>query len=400
MQKRQERIETCAALMREFARRTGLTSEGPATRYLWTDAFAVCNLIALGRLVTGSQHHDLARRLIDEVHATLGRHRADDPRTGWLSELDDETARQHPTRAGLRIGKPLPERKPDEPVDESLEWERDGQYFHYLTKWMHVLDKASSALDEVKYLLWAAELAETAAGAFVYTDRAGRPAMFWKMSIDLARPLMPSMGQHDPLDGYVTFRQIEARVRNVVDKEALFGHKGPPCLEGWLPRFAWMIRQHGLDTTDSLGLGGLLADAARLYQVMPPGGSGDVALLMGMLRAASAGLARWSRSGMLSEDAGRRLAFRELGLAIGIQAVEWMKNKESDRAAPLRGGTLDEQLDVLGEYSGLGEQIVEFWLDPANQRPSSWGNHKSINEVMLATALVPEGFLVLKDLER
>ena len=23
------------------------------------------------------------------------------------------------------------------PVDERLEWDRDGQYFHYLTKWMH-----------------------------------------------------------------------------------------------------------------------------------------------------------------------------------------------------------------------------------------------------------------------
>ena len=44
---------------------------------------------------------------------------------------------------GLRIGKPLPERRADEPLDERLEWDRDGQYFHYLTQWMHALDQAS-----------------------------------------------------------------------------------------------------------------------------------------------------------------------------------------------------------------------------------------------------------------
>jgi hypothetical protein len=30
------------------------------------------------------------------------------------------------------------------------------------------------------------------------------------MSIDLSRPQVPSMGQHDPLDGYVTCAQLEA----------------------------------------------------------------------------------------------------------------------------------------------------------------------------------------------
>jgi len=31
-------------------------------------------------------------------------------------------------------GKALNERGADEPVDEHLEWNRDGQYFHYLTR--------------------------------------------------------------------------------------------------------------------------------------------------------------------------------------------------------------------------------------------------------------------------
>src|SRR5688572_25958595 len=94
--------EQAGELMMRFADRTGLTKETPERRYLWTDAFAVCNFLALDRL-------DLAIRLIDRVHLALGRNRA---KTKWLSELDDANAREHPTKGGLRIGKPLDERGP------------------------------------------------------------------------------------------------------------------------------------------------------------------------------------------------------------------------------------------------------------------------------------------------
>ena len=33
---------------------------------------------------------------------------------------------------------------------------------------------------------------------------------YWKMSIDLTRALVPSMGQHDPLDGYISNLQLRA----------------------------------------------------------------------------------------------------------------------------------------------------------------------------------------------
>jgi hypothetical protein len=38
-----------------------------------------------------------------------------------------------------------------------------------------------------------------------------RPCIYWKMSIDLSRALVPSMGQHDPLDGFVTYVQPRTR---------------------------------------------------------------------------------------------------------------------------------------------------------------------------------------------
>ena len=128
------RIEEAAALMTSFAARTGLDAAHSKQRYLWTDAFAVCNFLGLARLTGEQRYTELALRLVDQVHHTLGRHRDDDPRTGWISGLSEREGEAHPTRGGLRIGKKLPERGPNDPIDEALEWDRDGQYFHYLTK--------------------------------------------------------------------------------------------------------------------------------------------------------------------------------------------------------------------------------------------------------------------------
>ncbi|MDX1676054.1 MAG: hypothetical protein R3314_14765, partial [Longimicrobiales bacterium] len=122
------------SLLDGFADVTGLTEDGRERRYLWTDAFAVCTWLGLGQ-------RDRALELVDRVHHTLGKHRPDDEREGWISGLSDAEAEACPTAGGLRIGKPLPERGPDDPYDRRLEWERDGQYFHYLTKWMRALER-------------------------------------------------------------------------------------------------------------------------------------------------------------------------------------------------------------------------------------------------------------------
>jgi hypothetical protein len=114
------RITEAVELMTRFAERTGLTLDVPGRRYFWTDALACASSIASTRSSA-----------------------CDDGRQGWLSGLPDPEARAHPTRGGLRIGKAVPERMEGEPVDPELEWDRDGQYFHYLTKWIHALDQAA-----------------------------------------------------------------------------------------------------------------------------------------------------------------------------------------------------------------------------------------------------------------
>ncbi|NUS60246.1 MAG: hypothetical protein HOQ01_04800, partial [Lysobacter sp.] len=52
---------SAAALMRAYAERTGLIGHAAPQRYLWTDAFAVCNFIALDEI-------ECAERLIEQVH--------------------------------------------------------------------------------------------------------------------------------------------------------------------------------------------------------------------------------------------------------------------------------------------------------------------------------------------
>jgi hypothetical protein len=182
----QSQIQQAITLMNDFAERTGLDSDRPVRRYLWTDAFAVCNYLGLARSSGNQRFKGLALRLVNQVHRTLGRHRQDDARHGWISGLAESEGEVHPTRGGLRIGKSLPERGARDPFDEQLEWERDGQYFHYLIKWMHALDQLSRATGESRYNLWARELAAAAHAAFIESPASGLPIrMVWKMSIDL-----------------------------------------------------------------------------------------------------------------------------------------------------------------------------------------------------------------------
>ena len=385
------RSEKAAALMTSFAERTGLSSERPGQRYLWTDAFAVCNFLGLAHATGEARYAELAQKLIDRVHHTLGQRRPDDEQRGWLSGLLAHQAEAHPTRGGLRIGKKLPERRPSEPFDEGLEWDQDGQYFHYLTKWMHALDQASRSAGRPTLNLWARELAETAHRAFVYTVPSDtRRRMYWKMSIDLARPLVRSMGHHDPLDGYITCAELQATASK------LPGKPDGPSLENEARSFASMVDQDNLATADPLGLGGLLVDAHRVDQLARQGAFPNSELRNALLRAALAGLEQYVERGDLQRPAEQRLAFRELGLAIGLHAAASMREALEDDSQYSRGSPEARALlEKLGRYDSLRGQVVAFWLEPEHRKSSNWTEHRDINDVMLATALAPEGFLAL-----
>jgi len=395
------RIATTALvqnLMLDFARQTGLSpAQALPRRYLWTDAFAVCNYLELFSRTGDQSFRNLALALVDQVHQSLGRHRSDDSRGGWISGLDDEQGQKHPTIGGLRIGKKLRERGPMEPADERLEWDRDGQYYHYLTKWMHALHCVSRSTGDTAYARWAVELARIAHARFTYQPPSGgRKRMHWKMSIDLTYPLVPAMGQHDPLDGLVTYCELQGAATG----EQGGGTPGALDLGDQISDMVGICQGIHLATDDPLGIGGLLFDASRISQLMMQGGCrgglDDASLLDRVLASALQGTEDFSSGRTLELPGRHRLAFRELGLSIGISAVEDLRKRIEENPGIFgRERSLSGRIDGLMEYLPLRERIEEFWMDEVNRTASTWTEHREINTAMLATSLAPARFLTI-----
>jgi hypothetical protein len=382
-----------ARLMLEFARRTGLhPAAHDQQRYLWTDAFAVCNFLELFERTDDQIYRRCATDLIDQVHHVLGRYRADDVRRGWISGFDDETARKHPTSGGLRIGKPLKERRAGEPIDERLEWERDGQYFHYLTKWMHALCRAGFMTGRSVYARWAAELGDAALKGFVRRSRSGEIAgIYWKMSTDLSRPLVPAMGQHDALDAYITFREAQYALSKLsIDASARE-------LADAVKSMFTLCEHRDWTTNDPLGVGGLLFDACRLCRLLGQDRPGDAPLLKELTDAYKNGVEAFRSSHSLTRPTSHRLAFRELGLAIGLRALPIIAGATNEHATAAGNIPLRHAVDPLWHDESLAEEIVSAWLPHAQNPDESWQAHQDINDVMFATALMPETFLSIDE---
>ena len=379
---------TAREIMMEFAHLTGLISsrQNPC-RYLWTDAFAVCNFLTIYQQTSDEHYKELALRLVDQVHKILGRRREEDPWIGWISGLSEEEGKLHPTSGGLRIGKVMNERGRDEPYDEQLEWDRDGQYYHYLTKWMHALTRVSRVTGDSIYARWAIELAKAVHSKFTYLPQAGgQKRMYWKMSIDLSYPLVPSMGHHDPLDGLVTYMEIQAAVGgSKKSKELDLGKE--------IKDMADICEGKNWATDDPLGMGELLSTSYKLAQLMTDTDSEQEELLNDLLDSSITGLRLFERRNQLKLPSDYRLAFRELGLSIGLHAIERLPEliKQSPRFSA--NPRLHSQMKDLMRYTPFSNKIEAYWLNETNRQAETWTTHRDINMVMLATSLAPEGYL-------
>ena len=379
-------------IMAEYAELTGLSPAGEKPRrYLWTDAFAVCNFLELYRQTGDENYRQLALHLVDQVHHVLGRHRDDDPRTGWISGLDEQNGEMHPTVGGLRIGKGMNERRPGDLYDERLEWDRDGQYYHYLTKWMHALNQVTRATGDSTYTRWAMELAKSAHARFTYVPSLGdQKRMYWKMSVDLSYPLVSSMGHHDPLDGFITYLQLQAMAAKAPETSTM------PDLGPEIADMARICEGKNWATDDPLGIGELLSSAYRLAQLIASEGIDLADLLDALLNASRTGLQSCERGNALTLPADYRLAFRELGLSIGLHAAEKLRGliEQTPRDFKMKN-RLQSRMEDMMRYAPLVGVIEAFWLAPANRQGESWTGHRDINTVMLATSLAPDGYLSL-----
>ena len=117
-------------------------------------------------------------------------------------------------------------------------------------------------------------------------------------------------------------------------------------------------------------------------------------LLEEMLSSAAEGVHRYVRLNPTIQPVEYRLAFRELGLAIGLHAPVFIEKYLRD--LPKRFGAADVAAVALKRISAhrdLATDIIDFWLAAENRSGAGWASHLDINMVMLATSLLPQGFL-------
>jgi len=134
-------------------------------RYLWTDAHGILLLISLYNETGDDRYLSEAERVVGEVKRVLGRKR------------------------GYRIGE-----APD----------RDGQYFHYLTKWMYALNELGKFKSQ--YRNEAIQLVKDIHASFFIPN----VGFIWKMKEDLSGPYPGyGIGGLDHYDAYTVYRAID-----------------------------------------------------------------------------------------------------------------------------------------------------------------------------------------------
>jgi hypothetical protein len=169
---------------------------------------------------------------------------------------------------------------------------------------------------------------------------------------------------------------------------------GQQVLEPEMSDMEGMARAMPLATEDPLGIGGLLTCSARLARLTKWGGNPYPVLLESVPAAALHSLESFTRAHCLDLPARSRLAFRELGLSIGLAGIESLPAFiEKNSLLFKTQKSFMYSVQALQDYVPLKESIEKFWLEEENQRSTTWIEYKEINMVMLAASLAPAGFL-------
>ena len=198
------------------------------------------------------------------------------------------------------------------------------------------------------------------------------------------------MGHHDPLDGFITYNELQATAARV------HGNSGSTDLHSEIADMADVCKGKNWGTDDPLGIGSLLSDAFRVAQLMVTKDLEEANLLETILESSLAGLDSFVRGDPLTYPAHYRLAFRELGLSIGVRAVGKIRELIEKESRPSRKkDSLRLLLKAFDKYTGLSGAIETFWREDKNRKAESWSAHRDIKGVMLATSLSPDGFLEL-----
>ncbi|KAG9771660.1 hypothetical protein ABEF93_000733 [Exophiala dermatitidis] len=323
-------------------------AEGHRGRYLWTDGFAVVNFLTLYKLTGEERYLIFARNLVSTVHNILGYTRDGKSRLPGATE-------EQPLNGGLRIGK-LDESGPD----------GDGQYFHYLTVWMFALNRMTIVTGQKWYNDQAVSMAKAILPRFMTDMSSTRPRMYWKLSMDLSRPLVKSEGNLDPIDGYVTYKLLQDTSDNCTAlQEEIAALKK-------IVDTKWKY----YTSSDTLDLGMTLWTAHWL--------SAEEEWAATISRRAISCLEFLVQDGYFDEPPSRRLAFREFGTALGIRAAMAAMD-ESEIANDT----------TTAQFRALPDRICKTWEDaglvpePTKQLQGRMAELMPITAVMYASALIP-----------
>lgn len=198
--------------------------------------------------------------------------------------------------------------------------------------------------NDQRYIRWAIDLIKTVHPHFVYRDRREDLRMYWKMSIDLSHPTVPSEGNLDPYDGYVTYRLVDEMA---CERE----------LEQEISDMKTMVEKKysSYRSSDPLDLG----EALWITHWFPNETWAEYMTLKSV-----EALEKLWREGDFRDSLNHRLAFREFGTTIGVQLHSQSKDVWKDRI----------------------EEIHHLWL------PNLYKRDQDISPVMFCTSLRPGVF--------
>ncbi len=97
----------------------------------------------------------------------------------------------------------------------------------------------------------------------------------------------------------------------------------------------------------------------------------DAGLLETVVESALLGMKSFAKNETLEYPADYRLAFRELGLSIGLSAVENVRRRSRRIQSYCMGIVpLQRRIEELMGYMPLRETIEQFWMDGKNRQAS------------------------------
>ncbi len=136
-----------------------------------------------------------------------------------------------------------------------------------------------------------------------------------------------------------------------------------PALTSAIADMADICQGMSIATDDPLGIGGLLSDSMRIAQLTIKRGSAYDNLLESLLGSGLRGVDYFKRGGSLELPAGYRLAFRELGLSIGLSAAEFLPVLVKENPLLFRDSDVMQRQTRYSGGTGTGQEDYRTVLD-------------------------------------